>query len=228
LLTPADWTAQRLGYSFRDPALLEAALTHRSAGRANYERLEFLGDAVLALAAAELVFASYPQADEGELSRYRASLVSGSSLAELAAELGIGLQLRLGGGELKSGGHRRNSILADAIEAVVGAIYLDAGFEAARAAALTLFEPRLQRLAEAAGVKDPKTRLQEELQSRGLPLPVYAIDAVSGEPHEQWFVASCDVRPLGLRGQGEGSTRRRAEQAAAEQVLQQLSAEERS
>jgi ribonuclease-3 len=135
LLTPADWTTQRLGYSFRDPALLEAALTHRSAGRTNYERLEFLGDAVLALAAAELVFASYPQADEGELSRYRASLVSGSSLAELASELGIGVQLRLGGGELKSGGHRRNSILADAIEAVIGAIYLDAGFEAARDAA---------------------------------------------------------------------------------------------
>ncbi len=227
MLTPADWTAQRLGYSFRDPALLEAALTHRSAGRTNYERLEFLGDAVLALAAAELVFASYPQADEGELSRFRASLVSGTSLAELAGELGIGLQLRLGGGELKSGGHRRNSILADAIEAVIGAIYLDAGFEAARAAALTLFEPRLQRLAELAGVKDPKTRLQEELQSRGLPLPVYAIDTITGEPHEQWFVASCDVRSLGLRGQGEGSTRRSAEQAAAEQVLQRLPVEGR-
>jgi ribonuclease-3 len=225
LLTPADWTAQRLGYSFRDPALLEAALTHRSAGRTNYERLEFLGDAVLTLAAAELVFAAYPDADEGELSRYRASLVSGSSLAERAQELGIGLQLRLGGGELKTGGHRRGSILADAIEAVIGAIYLDAGFDAARVAALRLFEPRLPHLAEVAGTKDPKTRLQEELQARGLPLPAYGIDTVSGEPHEQWFVVSCEVKRLGLKTLGEGSSRRRAEQAAADRLLQLLAAE---
>jgi ribonuclease-3 len=225
LLTPADWTAQRLGYSFRDPALLEAALTHRSAGPTNYERLEFLGDAVLTLAAAELVFAAYPQADEGELSRYRAALVSGTSLAERAQELGLGMQLRLGGGELKSGGHRRGSILADAIEAVIGAIHLDGGFDVARAAAKRLFEPRLLRLAEVAGVKDPKTRLQEELQARGLPLPVYAIDGISGEPHEQWFVASCEVERLGLRSQGEGSSRRRAEQAAADRLLQRLAEE---
>jgi ribonuclease-3 len=225
LLTPAEWTASKLGYSFRDPALLEAALTHRSAGRTNYERLEFLGDAVIALSAADLVFAEYPVADEGELSRYRAALVSGTTLAEIATELGLGLQLRLGGGELKSGGHRRGSILSDALEAVIGAIYLDSGFEAARSATARLFAGRLGSLATLASLKDPKTRLQEELQARGLPLPVYSIESVSGEPHEQWFVACCEAAPLGLVGRGEGSSRRRAEQVAAERLLQQLSAE---
>ena len=222
MLTPAEWTAERLGYSFRDPALLEAALTHRSAGRTNYERLEFLGDAVLALAAADFVFAEYPGADEGELSRYRAALVSGTSLAEIATELGLGLQLRLGGGELKSGGHRRESILSDALEAVIGAIYLDAGYDSARTAANRLFAGRLGLLASAATLKDPKTRLQEDLQARGLPLPAYSIAAVSGEPHEQWFVACCEVASLGLTARGEGSSRRRAEQAAADRLLQQM------
>jgi ribonuclease-3 len=225
LLTPAQWTATQLGHSFRDPALLEAALTHRSAGRANYERLEFLGDAVLALAAAELVFAEYPEADEGALSRYRAALVNGVTLAGIAVELGLGRQIRLGGGELKTGGERRGSILSDALEAVIGAVYLDGGYDAARVAALRLFSGRLRSLVDAASLKDPKTRLQEMLQARGLPLPSYAIETVSGEPHEQWFVASCDVEQLGLTARGEGSSRRRAEQAAAERLLEQLIAE---
>jgi ribonuclease-3 len=223
LLTSGAWSEARLGYRFGDPALLDAALTHRSAGRANYERLEFLGDSVLNFAVAVLVYHAYPDADEGDLSRYRASLVSGQSLADAAANLDLGGQLRLGGGELKTGGFRRGSILADALEALFGAVYLDGGLEAARGVIERLFAGRLAQLPEAQDLKDPKTRLQELLQSRGRRLPAYAVDDVSGEPHEHWFVASCEVEELGLRQQGEGSSRRRAEQAAAERVLGQLS-----
>ena len=219
LLTAADWAGERLGYTFRDPALLDAALTHRSAGRANYERLEFLGDSVLNFAVAVLAFQSFPDADEGDLSRYRAALVSATTLADVAADLKIGQQLRLGGGELKSGGFRRGSILADSLEAVFGAIYLDGGLEAARAAIERLFADRLERLPTAEDLKDPKTRLQEALQSRGMPLPKYAVEEVAGEPHEQSFVASCEVPSLGLLERGEGSSRRRAEQQAAQRVL---------
>jgi ribonuclease-3 len=219
LRTAADWAGERLGYTFRDPALLDAALTHRSAGRANYERLEFLGDSVLNFAVAVLAFQRFPDAHEGDLSRYRAALVSASTLAELAAELRIGERLRLGGGELKSGGFRRGSILADALEAVIGAIYLDGGLDAAQQVIGRLLGARLERLPTAEDLKDPKTRLQEELQSRGMPLPKYAVEEVAGEPHEQSFIASCEVPPLGLRERGEGSSRRRAEQEAAQRVL---------
>jgi ribonuclease-3 len=223
LLTAGEWALARLGYGFRDPALLEAALTHRSAGRRNYERLEFVGDAVLNFAVAALLYRACPDADEGELSRYRAALVSGSSLAEVAAELRLGEQLRLGGGEMKSGGYRRSSILADAFEALLGAVYLDGGTDAASAVIEALFADRLGALPEAHELKDPKTRLQEQLQARGLPLPAYAVEAVSGEPHEQWFVARCEVGALDLQSLGEGSSRRRAEQEAARQVLETLS-----
>ncbi len=223
MLTSGEWSEARLGYRFGDPALLDAALTHRSAGRANYERLEFLGDSVLNFAVAVLVYRTYPEADEGDLSRYRASLVSGQSLAEVASELGLGEQLRLGSGELKTGGFRRSSILADALEALFGAVYQDGGFDAARAVIERLFAGRLALLPEARDLKDPKTRLQELLQGRGRRLPVYAVEDVSGEPHEHWFVASCEVDELGLRERGEGTSRRRAEQAAAERVLGQLS-----
>jgi ribonuclease-3 len=174
---------------------------------------------------AVLLFREYPDADEGDLSRYRAALVSGSSLAALAAGLGLGEQLRLGGGELKSGGFRRSSILADALEALFGAVYLDGGIAAASAVIESLFAGRLGELPEARELKDPKTRLQEHLQARGLRLPVYAVDEVSGEPHEHWFVASCEVAELELRARGEGSSRRRAEQEAAQRVLQQLTRE---
>lgn len=225
MLSAAAWAEARLGYVFRDPALLEAALTHRSASGRNYERLEFLGDAVLNFATAVLLYREYPDADEGDLSRYRAALVSGTSLAEVAAGLGLGEQLRLGGGELKSGGFRRSSILADALEAVFGAVYLDGGGDAAGAAIARLFAGRLGALPEAGELKDPKTRLQELLQARGQPLPVYAVEAVSGEPHDQWFVASCEVPPLEARARGEGSSRRRAEQDAAQRVLEQLTRE---
>jgi ribonuclease-3 len=223
LLKACEWAEASLGHAFRDPALLDAALTHRSAGKRNYERLEFLGDAVLNFAVAVLLFREYPDADEGDLSRYRAALVSGSSLATLAAGLGLGEQLRLGGGELKSGGFRRSSILADALEALFGAVYLDGGIAAASAVIEALFAGRLGELPEARELKDPKTRLQEHLQARGLRLPLYAVDEVSGEPHEQWFVARCEVGSLDLQALGEGSSRRRAEQEAARQLLETLS-----
>ena len=225
MLSAGEWAESRLGYAFRDPALLDAALTHRSASKRNYERLEFLGDAVLNFAVAVQLFREYPDADEGDLSRYRAALVSGSSLATVAIGLALGEQLRLGSGELKSGGFRRSSILADSLEALFGAVYLDGGITAASAVIERLFAVRLGDLPEARELKDPKTRLQEYLQARGLNLPAYAMEEVSGEPHEHWFVASCEGAALDLRARGEGSSRRRAEQEAAQRVLEQLTRE---
>lgn len=222
MLQADAWSLRRLGYRFRDPALLEAALTHRSASRTNYERLEFLGDSVLNFAIALLAFREFPTAPEGDLSRFRAALVSSHSLAAIGAELELGEQLRLGGGELKSGGFRRDSILADSLEALLGAVYLDGGIEAARDVIERLLGARLRDLPSAETLKDPKTRLQEELQSRGLALPKYALEEVGGEPHEQWFVASCEAPDLSQRATGRGSSRRRAEQEAAQRVLEAL------
>jgi ribonuclease-3 len=228
LQTAAEWAGRQLGYRFRDPALLEAALTHRSASRTNYERLEFLGDSVLNFVVALLAFRTFPEAPEGDLSRYRAALVSAPSLAAVAAGLALGDQLRLGSGELKSGGFRRDSILADCLEAIVGAIYLDGGLEAAGEVVERLLGHRLRELPSAETLKDPKTRLQEALQSRGMPLPRYTLDEVGGEPHEQWFVASCEAAALGLRAVGRGSSRRRAEQEAAQKVLEAIARDEES
>ena len=222
MLHADEWSARRLGYSFRDPGLLEAALTHRSASRINYERLEFLGDSVLNFAVALLAFRTFPDAPEGDLSRYRAALVSSPSLAGIGNELELGEQLRLGGGELKSGGFRRDSILADCLEAILGAIYLDGGIDAARGVIERLLGARLRELPSAETLKDPKTRLQEQLQSRGAVLPRYALEEVGGEPHEQWFVASCESPDLNLRATGRGSSRRRAEQEAAQRVLEAM------
>jgi ribonuclease III len=222
LKTADEWLRDALGYECRDPALLAAALTHRSAGGAHNERLEFLGDAVLNCVVARLVFGEFAAADEGDLSRFRSSLVSGEALAVIAAEIDLGSQLRLGSGELKSGGFRRKSILADALEALFGAIYLDGGFEAAERVIERLFVPRLDRLPSAAELKDPKTRLQEALQARGLPLPVYRVEATSGEAHNQSFEVQCSVDVLGLRMSAIGASRRRAEQAAAQLVLAAL------
>lgn len=222
MLRADEWSARRLGYRFRDPALLEAALTHRSASRTNYERLEFLGDSVLNFAVALLAFRTFPTAPEGDLSRFRAALVSAPALAAVGAELELGDQLRLGSGELKSGGFRRDSILADSLEAILGAIYLDGGIEAARDVIERLLGDRLRDLPSAETLKDPKTRLQEVLQSRGFALPVYALEEVGGEPHAQWFVASCEVAGLQHRATGRGSSRRRAEQEAAQHVLEAL------
>lgn len=214
-----DWLAERLGYRCRDSALLEAALTHRSAGGQHNERLEFLGDAVLNCVVADLLYRLDPRADEGELSRLRASLVSGDSLAQTAAALGVGDELRLGAGELRSGGFRRHSILADALEALIGAIYLDGGIEAARGVVERMLAGRIAGLPDAAQLKDPKTRLQEYLQARGLPLPAYNVEQVTGDAHEQTFAVSCEVAALNLSASGSGLSRRRAEQQAAEEIL---------
>jgi ribonuclease-3 len=225
------WLQQALGYRCRDPALIEAALTHRSAhGREargqekgdDNERLEFLGDGVLNFIVAHLLYRERPQANEGELSRLRATLVRGETLAELAVQLGLGEQLNLGTGERRSGGFRRESILADALEAVFGAIYLDGGFEAAREVIERLMLPRLAALPTVAELKDPKTRLQEWLQGKGLALPLYRVEKVEGEAHLQVFTVTCEVRALKVRAAGSGQSRRRAEQAAAQAVLSVL------
>lgn len=215
----SDWLRERLGYACRDEALIEAALTHRSAGGDNNERLEFLGDGVLNCVIADLLYREFPLADEGELSRLRATLVRGESLAEIATELDLGARLRLGPGELRSGGHRRESILADALEALFGAIYLDGGFEEARAVIGRIMLSRITGLPAPAELKDPKTRLQEYLQARGLALPNYGLEDVEGESHNQIFTASCSVNALALRATGQGNSRRRAEQEAARQLL---------
>ena len=220
--TAADWLAERLDYRCRDAALVEAALTHRSAGGNHNERLEFLGDAVLNCLVAELLYRLYPRADEGELSRLRASLVSGDSLADTAAGIELGDRLRLGAGELRSGGFRRHSILADALEALIGAVYLDGGLDAARRVVERLLAARLAQLPDAAELKDPKTRLQEYLQGRGMALPSYRVEQVSGEAHLQTFDVRCEVSALALSARGIGLSRRRAEQQAAEEILRLL------
>jgi ribonuclease III len=224
LKTSVEWLRDALDYEFRDEKLLAAALTHRSAGGAHNERLEFLGDAVLNCVVAMLVFREFAAADEGALSRFRASLVSGESLAVIAAELGIGDRLYLGSGELKSGGFRRKSILADGFEAILGAIYLDGGFPAAERVIERLFASRLMQLPSATDLKDPKTRLQEALQARGLPIPSYLVESISGKAHQQVFRVSCTADSLSIAAVGEGPSRRAAEQAAAKSLLEQMAA----
>jgi ribonuclease-3 len=216
---PAAWVREHFGYQPVAPQLFAAALTHRSAAGANNERLEFLGDAVLNLLAAEHLYVRFPRADEGTLSRLRARVVSGEPLARIAAGLGLGDVLVLGPGELKTGGFRRESILADALEALCGALYLDGGLEVARRAMLVLLAPTIEALEPDAELKDPKTRLQEWLQARGIDLPVYSVASVAGEPHAQRFRVRCEVPALGAQAEGEGSSRRRAEQVAAERLL---------
>ena len=210
----------RFPHEFRDPALYQQALTHRSAGRRNNERLEFLGDSLVGMLVAELLFELHVRADEGDLTRMRAQLVSGAALAEVARELALGDLLRLGQGELKSGGYRRDSILADAFEALVAAVYLDAGWDACRTCVRQLFAERAAQLR--APEKDAKTRLQELLQANGHALPVYTVKSTSGEPHVQVFRVSCVVPHAGIETEGEGGSRRRAEQVAAQAALQAL------
>ena len=224
---PSAWVERTFGYVFKTPELCAAALTHRSAGALHNERLEFLGDSILNCSVARMLFDAHPQADEGALSRLRAKLVSGEALAQIAGELGLGEHLRLGAGELKSGGFRRASILADALEALLGAIFLDSGFDAAAAAVARIMTPRMSELPGADALKDPKTRLQEVLQASGLALPVYTLTAVTGDPHAQSFTVSCEVPVLGAAAVGEGASRRRAEQLAAAKVLDLLPAEMR-
>ena len=218
----ASWVERTFGHVFTMPALCHTAVTHRSAGADHNERLEFLGDSLLNCAVARLLYDAHPLADEGALSRLRASLVSGDSLAQIAGELGLGDYLRLGQGELKSGGFRRASILADALEAMLGAIFLDAGFDAAAAAVARIMGPKMSDLPAADALKDPKTRLQEVLQARGLALPIYTLTAVGGDPHAQSFTVTCDVPVFGVAAVGEGASRRRAEQLAAAKVIDLL------
>lgn len=208
-----------LRYEPRDPSLFRAALTHRSAPGLNNERMEFLGDAVLNLVVAHHLYAAFPQATEGDLSRLRARVVSGEPLAEVAATLGLGEALHLGSGELKTGGFRRRSILADALEAVFGALYLDGGLAVAEGVIESLFGPLIAALPAPHELKDAKTRLQEYLQSRGLALPRYRVERVEGEPHAQIFHVMGEVPALRLSAEGCGSSRRRAEQEAAERIL---------
>ncbi len=210
---------KRLGYQFKDPKLLILAMTHRSHGGNNNERLEFLGDSVLNFIIAEALFLKFPKAREGQMSRLRARLVKGVTLAELAREFGLGDFLLLGSGELKSGGYRRESILADAMESIIGAIFQDAGFAACRERVLHWYADRLESLSLQDTQKDPKTRLQEFLQSRQLDLPKYEVTNVIGEQHSQTFFVDCDVSMLECTTKGRGNSRRIAEQQAATQAL---------
>ncbi len=212
----------QLGYHFKDTTLLRTALTHRSAASRNNERMEFLGDAVLGYLISSELYQRFPTATEGVLSRLRASLVKGETLAEIALQLQFGDYLILGSGELKSGGFRRRSILADAFEAVIGAIYLDSDIDNVRQHILPLFVPQLEQCDPDAVSTDPKTRLQEYLQAHGNALPEYSVVNISGEAHQQTFEVECRLFELEVTSVGEGSSRRKAEQQAAQQALEQL------
>jgi len=213
---------QALGYTFARPELLIQALTHRSYGSVNNERLEFLGDSVLNCSVARALYDAFPDLPEGSLSRLRANLVRQETLAEIAVTLRLGESLRLGEGELKSGGFRRPSILADALESLIGAIFLEAGFEAAQRTVRGLFDPLVARIDPRASGKDPKTELQEILQSRRLPLPDYQMVGTEGEAHDQSFIVECVLAKPMLSTRGVGKSRRAAEQEAARQACTQL------
>lgn len=214
---------EALRYRFRDQALLEVALTHRSAGPGNNERLEFLGDAILNAVIAIELFERRPDATEGELSRLRASLVRGETLAAIARELALGQHMRLGEGERKSGGHRRDSILADTLEAVIGAVYLDSDFDSVSRFVCELFSSRLAELPRVEDLKDPKTRLQEFLQRRGEPLPEYRLVDTAGADHARRFTVRCSVEAFAVDCEATATSRRKAEQQAASDCLDRLS-----
>ena len=217
---------ERLGYHFADQSLLRQALTHRSFGQPNNERLEFLGDSVLNCAVAALLYEHFNKLDEGDLSRVRANLVRQQALFEVAQRLELSQHLLLGEGERKSGGFRRPSILADAFEALVGAIYLDGGFDAARRSLRLLYAPVLHDLDPKTLGKDAKTLLQESLQGKKLPLPVYTVVATHGAAHDQLFELECTIPKFSIRVQGRGGSRRAAEQEAAKRALEALKAAE--
>ena len=213
---------QALGYTFTRGELLTQALTHRSYGALNNERLEFLGDSVLNCSVARALYDAFPDLPEGSLSRLRANLVRQETLAEIAAGLRLGDSLRLGEGELKSGGFRRPSILADALESLFGAVFLDAGFDAAQRVVRGLFDPLVAKIDPRASGKDPKTQLQEILQSRRLPLPEYRLLDTRGEAHDQSFIVECVLTRPALNTRGVGKSRRAAEQEAAREACAQL------
>ncbi len=211
-----------IDHIFRDEDLLSEALTHRSRGRRNNERLEFLGDSVLSLVVSERLFEARPEASEGDLSRMRARIVRGETLSKIARQLNIGEHLILGAGELRSGGFRRASILTDSLEAIFGAIYLDGGFEKCRAVILQLTDPLISNLPDAEKLKDPKTRLQEWTQARGNVLPQYKLISESGADHQKQFLVRCSVPDSSVSVDATGSSRRKAQQAAARLVLAEL------
>lgn len=213
---------QALGYTFTRPDLLTQALTHRSYAALNNERLEFLGDSVLNCSVARALYDAFPDLPEGSLSRLRANLVRQETLADIAATLRLGESLRLGEGELKSGGFRRPSILADALESLFGAVFLDAGFDAAQRVVRGLYDPLVAKIDPTASGKDPKTQLQEILQSRRLPLPEYQLIDTRGEAHDQSFIVDCVLSKPSLSTRGVGKSRRAAEQEAARQACAAL------
>lgn len=222
MIKPAPELARRIGHPFKDPSLFELALTHRSCGKKNNERLEFLGDSIVNFVIADDLFQRFPEAREGQLSRLRAQMVKGETLAEIARELDIGDYLKLGQGELKSGGFRRDSILADAVESIIGAIYLDSDLDTVKGFILSWFKERLNSLDLDEVLKDSKTRLQEFLQSRRLPLPKYELTKVEGEAHCQTFHILCSIDLLDSPTKGVGSSRRQAEQEAARAAISKL------
>ncbi|ENM5826586.1 ribonuclease III [Vibrio metoecus] len=219
---PMNKLTSKLGYTFKEIELLNLALTHRSANGKHNERLEFLGDSILSFVIADELYRRFPKVNEGDMSRMRATLVRGNTLAELGREFDLGDYLKLGPGELKSGGFRRDSILADAVEAIIGAIYLDSDLEMARSIVLEWYHGRLEEIKPGASQKDPKTRLQEFLQGRRKPLPVYTVTNIKGEAHNQEFTVACEVAGMDTPVIGKGTSRRKAEQAAAETALEQL------
>ena len=219
------WAEAQLRYAFKDTALLDLALTHRSASRLNNERLEYLGDSFLNHAIARRLFELRRDDTEGDLSRARAALVKESTLAAIGQRIGVDAHLTLGPGELRTGGAQRSAVLADAVEALIGAVLLDGGAAAAEAVVDLMFAAEFASLPDAATLKDPKTRLQEWLQGRGLPLPSYAVTAVHGRDHEQTFVVECEVRDKHVQTIGRGQSRRRAEQEAAAAMLVVLTGE---
>mgnify|MGYP000471009456 CR=1 FL=1 len=219
-----DVLQRTLGYTFKNTTLFDQALTHRSYKGANNERLEFLGDAILSLVIAEYLYQNFPSAKEGQMSRLRSLLVKGVTLAEIGKEFKLGDYLNLGGGELKSGGFRRESIIADAVESLIGAIYLDSDHQTCKDIVLSWYKERLNNLSLDDTEKDPKTRLQEYLQAHKKELPKYDVKQVAGEAHDQTFTVVCVIDSLSVKTTGEGGSRRHAEQRAAKRALKQLGA----
>lgn len=213
---------KKLGYKFSDPTKLSHALTHRSANKIHNERLEYLGDAVLGMVIAKELFTRFPNEPEGKLTRMRSSIVKGDTLAEVGREFELGELLLLGPGELKSGGYRRESILADAVEAIIGAIFLEAGIDTCEQLVLTWFASRLDALDPSVTAKDSKTRLQEHLQGKKLPLPDYEVTEIKGKSHDQTFIVKCLVAGLTEATFGKGNSRRKAEQCAARLAFEKL------
>jgi len=213
---------KKLEYTFSDLSLLDEALTHRSYSAKNNERLEFLGDGILNFVIAHELFKSYPDVQEGDLSRLRANLVNKDSLAEIAGHLELGEVIQLGSGELKSGGFRRPSILADAVESILGAVYCDGGFEPCRELIIRLYANRLAQSMDLQSLKDPKTQLQELLQSRRFSLPDYQVTKITGQAHAQVFHVRCSIKKMNIEVNGEDKSRRKAEQVAADRAIVQV------